>query len=74
MILWFLSIRGQTNLVPAPSLYNTGNSKIHENWKTTWGLLTDILERVKGPSIITICEKLVRCLVNIIESFNPGLV
>ena len=24
---------------------------MHETWKTTWGLLTDILERIKGPLV-----------------------
>ena len=26
---------------------HTGSSKIHDNWKTTWGLLTESLERMK---------------------------
>ena len=26
-------------------------SQNHKNWKTTWGLLNDILERMKGHSI-----------------------
>ena len=28
----------------------TGSPKKHESWNTTWKLLTDILERIKGPS------------------------
>ena len=35
-----------------------GVPKKGETWKTTWGLLTDILERIKGPSIKQICEQL----------------
>ena len=31
----------------------TGSPKKHETWKTTWGLLIDILIRMKGPSIET---------------------
>ena len=30
---------------------HTGSPYNHENWKTTWGLLTDILERTKGHTI-----------------------
>ena len=29
----------------------TGSPKKHENWKTTLGLLADILEKLKGYSI-----------------------
>ena len=39
--------------------------------KTILGLLTDILERIKGPSIK--CEKFVWYLLNFIESFNRNL-
>ena len=31
--------------------YPTGSPKKHDNWKTTWRLLTEILERMTGSSI-----------------------
>ena len=37
--------------------YATGSPKKHENWKTTWGLLIDILIRMKSPSIKTNIQK-----------------
>ena len=56
---------------------HTGSFKKHENWKTTWGLLTCILESMKGHltkhnarkviKLNKICEKLVRCFLNFIE-------
>ena len=30
---------------------NTRKSQKHENWKTTLGVLTDIIERMKGQTI-----------------------
>ena len=51
---------------------HTGSLRKHETLKSTWRLLKDILERMKGPSIKQICEELVR--LNLIESFNRGLV
>ena len=33
------------------STYSTGSPKKHERQKTTWGLLTDISEKIKGHSI-----------------------
>ena len=32
---------------------HTGSLKKHGNWKTTWGLLEDIIKRMKGPSTKT---------------------
>ena len=32
---------------------HTGSPRKHEDWKTTNGLVTDISERIKGPSIKT---------------------
>ena len=29
----------------------TESPKKYETWKTTWGLLTDFLERKKGPQL-----------------------
>ena len=44
--------------------------KKHENWKTTSGLFTDILERIKYPSIKQIYEKIVYFRLNFIGSFK----
>ena len=44
------------------------------NWKTTWGLLTNILERINGPLIKPNVGKIcVMILLNLIKSFNRGL-
>ena len=37
--------------------YYTGSPKKHETYKTTWRLLTDISERMKGLSINPKMEK-----------------
>ena len=39
-------------------ILNTGSPKKHETQKTTWELLTGILERIKGPSIKTNMSKI----------------
>ena len=52
-------------------ILSTGSPKKYENWKTTWWILTDILERMKGDSI----QKMnVICFLNFTEPFNRGLV
>ena len=43
----------------APKLIATESSKNRENWKTTWGHLTDILERKKVLQLRQVCEKFV---------------
>ena len=34
-------------------LYTKGSPKKHKTWKTTWELLTDILEKIQVPSVKT---------------------
>ena len=36
---------------------NTGSPKKHETWKTPWELFTDILIRMKGPTIKPIMKQ-----------------
>ena len=55
-------------------LRHTGSLKKHENWKTTWGLLTDILQRMKGQSIkLNMRNISAGCLSKFIKLFNRGV-
>ena len=52
-----------------------GVPKKHETWKTTRGPLTDILIRMKGPSIKTNARKIMFLqLLNFIKYSNRGQV
>ena len=54
---------------------STGSPKKHENWKTTWGTLTEILERMKGHSIKSNMRKMCVLLLEFYcKLFNRGLV
>ena len=49
-------------------------SQKHKSWKTTWRLLTDILEIMKDHSTKPNMWKLVWCFLNFTKFFNRGLV
>ena len=51
---------------------NTGSPKKHETWKTTWGLIIDLLIRMKGPSFKTNLRKISVMLTEFYKILQPS--